>query len=277
MKWIRVSGSSELDLARCTRHTDQYHRGDGPTVHWFAIQHLLEYAVPNVLCLLDCCYAASADQRSVDGTVEILAACGREVKPEGVSDWSFTNRLTEVLHDMEDQCFTVVQLHSKLMSYRAAAGPKKLLRTPHHGIMSNKDKTSICLSAMALPRDATSSDNTGPATHREPDSIGDTSSRVLISVSFQRTGLDPVTCRDWLLSQLPGGMDGLSLVRPEGIWEANSAPGLFSLPVAVWDLLPNKFAYTFIGYATTPNIIGTTIDSADMGAMDSVARALTSC
>ena len=177
---------------------------------------------------------------------------------------------------MRDQRFTVVQLHSKLMSYRAAEGQKKLLRTPHHGVMSNKDKTSIRLSAIALPPDATSEDDTGPATHQEPEWIGDTSSRVLISVSFHRTGDDPTSWRDWLLSQLPGGIGGLSLVRPEEIWGgANSALRLFSLPVAVWDLLPNKFAYTIVGYVTTPNTIGTTIDSTDMGATDSVARALT--
>ena len=124
-------------------------QGDnGASVDWFSIQHLLEYAVPDVLILLDCCFAASADQRSVDGTVEILAACGHETETVGISDWSFTNRLTEILRHMKDHCFTIAQLHSKLVNYRAVKGPKRLLRTPHHGIMSNKDKASIRLSAL---------------------------------------------------------------------------------------------------------------------------------
>ena len=62
---------------------------------------MLEYAVPDVVIFLDCYYAASADLRSVDGTLEILAACGREVTTVGISDWSFTSRLTELLRDLK--------------------------------------------------------------------------------------------------------------------------------------------------------------------------------
>ena len=236
---------------------------------------MLEYAVPDVVILLDCCYAASADQRSVDGTMEILAACGREVGTVGISDWSFTSRLTELLHDLRDRSFTIVQLHSKLVNYRAAEGPKKLLRTPHHGIMSNKDKASIRLSSMTLTRDVTEFDDTELAMCEEPSSFGAGSSRVLIAVSLQRSDLDPGAWRDWLLSHLPGGIRGLSLVRPEGIWGGHSVLGLFSLPAAVWDLLPNKFAYTFVGFVTTPNVIRNSIDPADMGGIELVARALT--
>ncbi len=204
--------------------------------------------------------------------MEILAACGREVGTVGISDWSFTSRLTELLHNLRDQSFTVVQLHSKLMNYRAAEGPKKLLRTPHHGIMSNKDKASIRMSSIASTRDLTVSDNTELAISEE---IKAPSSRVLIAVSLQRNNLDPGAWRDWLLSHLPGGINGLSLVRPEGIWGAYSVLGLFSLPAAVWDLLPNKFAYTFVGFVTTPNMIRTYIDSTDMGGIDVVTQALT--
>lgn len=231
---------------------------------------MLEYAVPDVVILLDCCYAASADLRSVDGTLEVLAACGREVTTVGISDWSFTSRLTELLRDLKDQAFTIVQLHSKLMNYRAVDGPKKLLKTPHHGIMSNKDKASIRLSAMTTPLDVMSVDKTELAT----STVGVVSPRVLIAVSLKKNDHDPGVWRDWLLSHLPGGVDGLSLVRPEGIWGAHSVLGLFSLPAAVWDLLPNRFSYTFVGFVTTPNMIGRAIDTADTRDINFVAQAL---
>ena len=231
---------------------------------------MLEYAVPDVAILLDCCYAASADLHSVDGTLEILAACGREVTTVGISDWSFTSRITELLRDLKDQIFTIVQLHSKLINYRAVEGPKKLLKTPHHGIMSNKDKASIRLSAMSPPPDVMSVDETELAT----STIGAMSPRVLIAVSLKKNGHDPGVWRDWLLSHLPGEIDGLSLVRPEGLWGAHSVLGLFSLPAAVWDLLPNRFAYTFVGFVTTPNMLGRSIDVADTEAIDFVAQAL---
>ena len=231
---------------------------------------MLEYAVPDAVILLDCCYAASADLRSVDGTLEILAACGHEMTTVGISDWSFTSRLTGVLHDLRDQAFTIVQLHPKLINYRAVEGPKKLLRTPQHGIMSNKDKASIRLSAMITSPDLTPADKTNLAT----STIGALSPRVLIAVSLRKNDHDPGVWRDWLLSHLPGGIDGLSLVRPEGIWGAHSVLGLFSLPAAVWDLLPNRVAYNFVGFVTTPNVIGRAIKIADRGGINFVAQAL---
>ena len=67
--------------------------------------------------------------------------------------------------------------------------------------------------------------------------------------------LDSTAWRDWLLSQLPSGINGMSLVRPEGIWHSHSLLGLFSLPIALWDLLANKPAYTFVGFVTTQNLV----------------------
>ena len=57
-----------------------------------------EHAASDVLVLLDCCFAASADLTSVNGAVEVLAACGREVGTIGIFGRSFTSRLTEVLY-----------------------------------------------------------------------------------------------------------------------------------------------------------------------------------
>lgn len=207
--------------------------------------------------------------------MEILAACGREVNTVGISDWSFTSRLTELLHDLRDQHFTIVQLHSKLMNYRAAEGPKKLLRTPHHGIMSNKDKASIRLSTMVPRSDVTSLDGTELTISEGSEPNGAASSRVLVAVSWRGNDPHPSAWSDWLLSHLPGGIDGLSLVRPEGIWGAHSILGLFSLPAAVWDLLPNRFAYTFVGFVRTSNMIGREIASGHSKSIDVVARALT--
>lgn len=119
--------------------------------------------------------------------MEILAACGREVKTVGISDWSFTSRLTEILHHSKDRPFTVAQLHSRLVNYRAAEGPKKLLKTPVHGIVSDNDKASIRLSTMALASDLTSANSDdlsaseGSGTDRPVLPVG----RVLIAVSLR--------------------------------------------------------------------------------------------
>ena len=47
----------------------------------------------DVLILLDCCYAASAAREESDGINELLAACGREVLAEAVTDRYFTRNL----------------------------------------------------------------------------------------------------------------------------------------------------------------------------------------
>ena len=250
-------------------------RGDGPTIDWYSIQHLLEYAVPDVVIFLDCCFAASADLRSVDGTLEVLAACGQEIETVGISNWSFTSRLIELLYILKDQTFTIVQLHSRLMNYRAATGPKKLLKTPIHGLMSNKDKASIRLSSMMSKLALSPTVEKEITFAEDAQSLENESSRVLIAVSFERNNLSPDLCRNRLLSHLPGGVTGLSLVRPEGIWDAHSILGLFSLPVAVWDLIPDKPAYNFVGHVITPNIIKKAIASADLASMDLITGALT--
>ncbi|KAG8530647.1 uncharacterized protein KY384_004002 [Bacidia gigantensis] len=229
-------------------------QGNGPIIEWFSIQPILEHAASDILILLDCCFAASAGLTSINGSVEVLAACGREVGTVGISGWSFTSRLTEVLYKKRLQRFTVAQLHSDLMGYRAVSGEKKLLRTPVHGIMSNKDKASVRISSLKTDSDIEDLEELNLTTLEDSVSVKNSSSRVLISVSIEGD-LDQVAWRDWLLSQLPSGISGLSLVRPEGIWRSHSSLGLFSLPIALWDLLANKPAYAFVGYVTTPNII----------------------
>lgn len=73
--------------------------------------------------------------------------------------------------------------------------------------------------------------------------------------------LDTTGWRDWLLSQLPPGIGGLSLVKPECIFGSHSALGVFSLPVALWDVLPERSAYKFISFVTTPNLVTQITDS----------------
>ena len=148
--------------------------------------------------------------------MEVLAACGREVNTVGICNWSSTNRLTELLHGMKDQRFTIAQLHSKLVNYRAAKGSKKLLRTPYHGIMSNKDKATIRISSIARKSGVNSPKDMDKTSLQEFEHSNKVSFRVLIAVSVQGD-LDKTAWRDWLPSHLPGGIKGLSLVRPEGI------------------------------------------------------------
>ena len=229
---------------------------------WYSIQHLLEYAAPDVAIFLDCCYAASADKRSVDGTVEVLAACDRQTETIGISPWSFTSRLTEVLKASADKPLTITMLHAELVNYRGADGLKKLLKTPIHSIMSNKDKASIRLypnAPTSTPRLALS----GPDLSQQSSSSGffglpacdPPTTRVLISVSLKNRIQDAGEWLNWLTGQQPAGITDLRLLRPEGLWGAHSTLGLISMPVAVWNLFPNKPAYRSVGQVVTANLL----------------------
>ena len=193
------------------------------------------------------------------------------MKTTGVNEWSFTSRLTEILHKLKNQRFTIAQLHQKLVNYQAADGSKMLLNSPNYGLMTNKDKPSVKLSAMTSAAEVTSVEDT----HSELS--GATSCRVMIRVSIQTDEGDRNVWRDWLSSHLPGEITGLELVRPQFVGGSCSVLALFSLPVAVWDLLPDKPAYTFVGFVTTPNMIRMQTDPADIGVINMIARALTGC
>lgn len=71
---------------------------DSPSLVWSSLQPLLENAIPHVLIILDCCFAANAARDTTEGaTKEILAACGRENPTLGVGERSFTSALIEEL------------------------------------------------------------------------------------------------------------------------------------------------------------------------------------
>ena len=223
---------------------------------WHSIQHILETAAADVVIFLDCCFAASADMRSLDGKIEILAACGRESRTPDVGRWSFTNRLQEVLHDCRHKPLTITMLHAKLINLRAVSGEKGLKHTPVHSIMSSWERASIRLCPMmpgSTPPSLTDNDLSESTSNSDSSSAAKPpSSRAMIVVSFSPGSQDPSEWQNWLLTNLPSGIKGLKL---EGIWGSHSGLALVSLPSAIWDLLPENSAYRHVGFVTTPNLI----------------------
>lgn len=89
---------AEPAMMRCNLMMFRHKQLDSPTLAWSSLQHLLENAVPHVLIILDCCFAANAARDTAEGTTkELLAACGRENPTSGVGERSFTSALIEEL------------------------------------------------------------------------------------------------------------------------------------------------------------------------------------
>lgn len=121
-------------------------RLDSPTLTWSSLQHLLENALPHVLIILDCCFAANAARDTTDGTAkELLAACGRENPTLGVGIRSFTSALIEELQAFGNKPFSVVMLHARLVTLRW-----RLAFTPIHTLLSEHGGTSIQLAPLPI-------------------------------------------------------------------------------------------------------------------------------
>lgn len=62
---------------------------------------------------------------------------------------------------------------------------------------------------------------------------------------------------DWLTS-IPALV---KFAHIEGIYKSDSTLIILSIPVAVWDLLPNDVAVCFIGFVRSSNLLGTALSA----------------
>ena len=248
-------------------------RSDSPCLTWSSLQTLLETAIPHVLVILDCCYAASAAKDLTDSrtTKEIMTACSRESPTSVVGNRSYTSALVDELRDIgsrgpSSQPVTVAMLHSRLMSIKW-----RLAYTPTYALLSENGGSSIVIQKMpetekrASSGGSTSSAHSSQATNtpdRSDDagpghSLAQSSSqssqpsetKVLIAVSFSEANSSLIVgdWKKWLTTDAPAGILGLD-VQLESMYLSNSILALFSIPVALWNRMPDKAAYRFVGF-----------------------------
>jgi hypothetical protein len=250
-------------------------RSDSPTLAWSSLQHLLENAIPHVLIILDCCFAANAARDTAEGsTKEILAACGRENPTTGVGLRSFTSALIEELHAFRSNPFTVAMLHSRLVTMRW-----RLQFTPIYALLSEHGGNSIHLAPLPIPKvlephaslqghgdyalgddpmDLSSVDESlfsASAQHSSQSSVSaESETRVLLAVSIQHDATHDVSqWVTWLTTQAPWDVTKVE-VKVEGAYESHSTLVLVSIPTYAWDGLPDKEAYRFIDFIRSSNL-----------------------
>ncbi|KAL8738251.1 MAG: hypothetical protein Q9181_000931 [Wetmoreana brouardii] len=242
-------------------------RQDSPTLTWSSLQHLLETAVPHVLIILDCCYAANAARDTAEGTTkELLAACGRENPTLDVGIRSFTSALIEELQAFGETQFTVAMLHQRLITMRW-----RLAFTPIYALLSEHGGHSIELASMPPTIQNTHlSVATGLQTNNGPNEVLSHSiqsspsqqscssamadTRVLLAVSIAHDAVHDISeWKKWLTSQAPWDVTKIE-VRVEAVFESHSTMLLTSLPIAAWDLLPHRIAYRFVGFVKSEKI-----------------------
>ena len=268
---------------------------DSPTVKWIGIQNMLEQATSDVLILLDCCAAATASAEQGNGVTEVIAACGFETTAPGVCEHSFTRGLIEELRYFSKRSpLSAAMLHMKVLSRMKYWKPKNVetrsgelafherRRTPVHTILTNDGKPrSIVLSpiessALLSPEISAPlahspfSDSSSQDVEMEDSSNDSAMTSILSSVSSsgnyfeqscptvliavaleedQRLQLD--TWGEWL-RDLPAMAKH---ARVEGIYESFSTLILISLPVYIWDLIPNNPAVSFVGFIKSQDFL----------------------
>jgi hypothetical protein len=117
---------------------------NGPNLTWHNIQLWLEGEKPNMVFILDCCFAASAAQRGrLEGVKVMIGACGWEHRAvTGVTTkTSYTAILIEEILKFKEP-FTIFQLHSAMMR---RSGATKLDSTPTYCLLSQENDGPITL------------------------------------------------------------------------------------------------------------------------------------
>jgi Caspase domain len=266
-----------------------------PFVDWSAIQGLFGTAKSDVLILLDTCAAASSATTSQFAVMETIAACGFERKAPPPGEHSMTNTLVDVLHDwINKPSFSAASLHTEIL-FRLKLKEKRKGRegiplewcvTPVHWINtrdckapgieicrrrtifspaagpSHSEEASTFVDAMDIDFDDTNHSSTPLS------SISSTGNyklpQVLITLQLEENQLlDSARCARWL--------DRFPLLakwaKVEAVFPSYSTLMIISMPLPIWDMLPDHPACSFIGYVTGPNLGG------QISPVDDIARA----
>lgn len=76
--------------------------------------------------------------------------------------------------------------------------------------------------------------------------------RVVISLALEEDqSLNSESCQKWLAS-CPAL---IKIAKVEAVWKSFSTLVLLSIPVFIWDMLPQNPACSFVGYITSPNLL----------------------
>jgi hypothetical protein len=195
------------------------------------------------LYIIDACYSCSI---AVESPRETLAACAIEMKSDSRTKdlQSFTPAFCQTIRANPSPA-TVAQIHARLISQWQNDSKDNHLQTiPVHKAAASFDTPSIILAPSNVPPKSDQSDT----------------AKVLITVKLDdRIPPNLAEWRNWLRRQIPSNVAEIGV---EGVFEANPKVVLLRLPVAIWDMLPDHDAYSFVGYVRSSNLVVKELETA---------------
>lgn len=290
---VYYGGHARIDESRQSTWCATRER-DSAWLQWSAIQTLLERSSSDVLILLDCCAgAASATFPNGQSVTETISASSWDAIAPDPGRYSFTSALIEVLSDWEHRIFSAAMLHAEVLARLKHPRPEQsngrryeARSTPVHFMMTaNHKKPSIelcklreaepCIpssyspsvghpevtSPLRTPTPLTSRDNPmeNALIHPEPEPESELyapepsleTPHVMLSVALERNQqLDLNAWQQWL-SDFPALA---KYVKIQGVFESHSALLLISLPVSIWNMLPDHDACNFVAFIRSNNL-----------------------
>ncbi|EHA50982.1 hypothetical protein MGG_06285 [Pyricularia oryzae 70-15] len=290
---VYYGGHARIDESRQSTWCATRHSGS-PWLQWSAIQTLLERSVSDTLILLDCCAgAASATFPNGKSITETISASSWDAIAPDPGRYSFTNALIEVLQQWKVRTFSAAMLHAEVLARLKHPRPITIngkhfeaRSTPVHFMMTSNHKApSIELgrivpenrrppsppdepeATMPLPSAPISSGRGGsvegagtePTEHRP---------HVMISLALEdNQQLDLDAWEQWLAS-----FPALAkYVKVQGVFKSHSTLLLLSLPVMIWDLLPEDHACNFVAFIRSNNMIKPSAETNDTRIADNVS------
>lgn len=245
---------------------------------WSAIQTLLERSLSDVLILLDCCAgAASATFPNGSSITETISASSWDAIAPDPGRYSFTNALIEVLQEWRLRAFSAAMLHAEVLARLKHPRPITIngkyfeaRSTPVHFMMTSNHKApSIEISRMS-PGDSLPSPDVlpmpamGHETGRAPDSApvsrndymftepNEDTPHVMISLALEDDQRLDINAWEQWLSAFPAMA---KYVKVQGVFKSHSTMLLVSMPISIWDLLPEDHATSFVAFIRSNNLM----------------------
>ncbi|KAL7898505.1 hypothetical protein HDV63DRAFT_354201 [Trichoderma sp. SZMC 28014] len=265
-----------------------------PWLQWSAIQTLLERSKSDVLILLDCCAgAASATFPTGNSVTETISASSWDAIAPDPGSYSFTNALIEVLQEWRHRAFSAAMLHAEVLARLKHPRPITIngkhfeaRSTPVHFMMTANHKApSIELSRTQPVEKRSMSAPTIP--HMDVEPVGghvggpvggvagmelagragnpadaligtpfpseptEDTPHVMISLALEDDQRLDINAWEQWLNAFPAMA---KYVKIQGVFKSHSTLVLVSMPVMVWDLLPEDPATSFIAFIRSNNI-----------------------
>ncbi|KAI3397019.1 hypothetical protein diail_11346 [Diaporthe ilicicola] len=269
---VYYGGHAKIDESRQSTWCATRHSGS-PSLQWSAIQTLLERSISDVLILLDCCAgAASATFPNGKSITETISASSWDAIAPDPGRYSFTNALIEVLGEWRLKTFSAAMLHAEVLARLKHPRPIRIngkrfeaRSTPVHFMMTADHKApSIEMSRIASadpqppsPPQSSSSLDAGLPGRGQVDNgcftePTEDKPHVMISLALENDQrLDLSAWEQWLAS-----FPALAkYVTVQGVFKSHSNLLLLSMPVSIWDLLPDDQACSFVAFIRSNNLI----------------------